>query len=89
MNRKQIKGIGAGLKAAAKSLVTSPTRFRVGEIPIICPICGHDEFDQREILVNTTGMTLFKLDWLNKSACALVCRKCSRMELFAEAPFGR
>lgn len=89
MNRKQIKGIGAGLKAAAKSLVASPTRFCVGELPIVCPICGHDEFDRREMLVNTTGMSFLKLDWLNESACALVCRKCSRIELFARAPSGR
>ncbi len=88
MNEK-VKGIGVGLKAAAKSLVTSPTRFRVGERAIVCPICGHDEFDRREMLINTSGMSFFGMDWLNKSACALVCKKCSRIELFAEAPSRR
>jgi hypothetical protein len=73
--------IGAGLKAAAKSLVTPTTRYRVGDISLICPVCGHDEFDRREMLMN--------MDWLNSSACALVCQNCKRIELFAETPSER
>jgi uncharacterized protein len=84
-----LKGIGAGLKAAAKSLITTPTRFRVREIPIVCPLCGHDEFDQRSMLMNTSGMTFLNMDWLNKSACALICKRCGRIELFAESPEER
>lgn len=81
--------IGAGLKAAAKSLVTPTTRYRVGDISLICPVCGHGEFDRREMLMNTSGMTFMNMDWLNSSACALVCQKCKRIELFAETPSER
>ncbi len=84
-----LKGIGAGLKAAARSLVTTSTRFQAAEVPIVCPICGHDEFNRRSMLMNTSGMTLLGMDWLNSSACALVCQRCSRIELFADSPSER
>lgn len=86
---KSIRSIGAGLRAAARSLATPDTKFGTDASPIVCPMCGHDEFDQRSMLMNTSGMTFFGMDWLNKSACALVCRQCSRIELFAEAPPSR
>jgi predicted nucleic-acid-binding Zn-ribbon protein len=82
-------GIGAGLKAAAKSLVTTSAKYRAGDIPLTCPVCGHDEFDRRSMLMNTSGMTLMGMDWLNDSACALVCQKCRRIELFADTPSER
>lgn len=84
--KNPLVGIGVGLKAAAKSIVTDYSHYRVGDQRIVCPLCGHDKFDQKSMLVNTTGMTLMNLDWLNSSACVLVCRRCSRMELFAETP---
>lgn len=83
---KSLKGITTGLKAAAKSLITKPTKFKVGNICLACPVCGHDEFDRREMQMNTSGMTFMGMDWLNDSACALVCRQCKRIELFAENP---
>ncbi|WP_343218196.1 zinc ribbon domain-containing protein [Haloferula helveola] len=87
--KKTIGGIGAGLKAVAKSLVTPATRFQVGDNPLLCPICRHDEFDRREMLMNTSGMSFMNMDWLNSSACALVCQKCKHIELFAETPSER
>jgi predicted nucleic-acid-binding Zn-ribbon protein len=82
-------GIGAGLKAVAKSIVTPTTQYCVGDISLTCPVCGHDKFDRREMLINTSGMTFLNMDWLNSSACALVCQKCKRIELFAETPSAR
>lgn len=87
--KNKLRSIGAGIQAAAKSLVTATTRFRVGDISVICPLCGHDEFDRKEMLMNTSGMTFMGMDWLNGSACALVCQKCKRIELFAETPSER
>ena len=88
--KKTLLGIEAGLKAAANSIRKDITEdhphFRVGSRRIVCPICRHDKFDQRSMLMNTTGLTMMNLDWLNASACALVCRHCTRIELFAEAP---
>lgn len=83
---KQIRSIGAGLKAAAKSLITPTTRFRIGETPITCPLCRHDEFDRRSMLMDTSGMSFLGVEWLSDSACVLVCKKCKRIELFAETP---
>lgn len=87
--KNSLKGIGAGLKAAAKSLISTPTKFKVGNISLTCPICGHDEFDRREMLMNTSGMSFMGMDWLNSSACALVCQRCKRIELFGESPAER
>jgi predicted nucleic-acid-binding Zn-ribbon protein len=84
--KEKLLGIAAGLKAAATSFTEDHPHFRVGSRRIVCPICGHDEFDQQSMLMNTTGLTLMNLDWLNASACALICRRCTRIELFAEAP---
>ena len=86
---KRFEGIRAGLKAAVESLAATPMRFRVGDIAIKCPVCGHDEFDKKSMLMNTTGMTFMGLDWLNDSACALVCKRCGRIELFADSPEER
>lgn len=90
--KQKLLGIAAGLSAAATSFTQATTEpeenynYRVGARRIICPVCGGDEFDQKSMLINTPGMTLMNLDWLNASACVLVCRQCTRMELFAEAP---
>ncbi|HYF37890.1 MAG TPA: hypothetical protein VD994_21485 [Prosthecobacter sp.] len=88
--KKTLLGIEAGLKAAAKSLSDDLTKdhshLRVGSRRIVCPICGHDEFDQQSMLMNASGMTAMNLDWLNARACVLVRRRCTRMELFTDAP---
>lgn len=81
-----LKGIAAGLSAMGKSLTEDRCHYRVGDARITCPICGYDEFDQRSMLMNTSGMTFMNLDWLNDNACVLVCRSCTRIELFARAP---
>lgn len=54
--------------------------------PVQCPHCGHAEFEQRKVLLNTRGVTFFNFDWLNKGATALTCQKCSRIEWFANEP---
>ncbi|GAA5480720.1 hypothetical protein Hhel01_04249 [Haloferula helveola] len=41
------------------------------------------------MLMNTSGMSFMNMDWLNSSACALVCQKCKHIELFAETPSER
>lgn len=84
--KRRIKILGAGVKAAARSLLASETRYQVKGAPLVCRLCGHDEFDQRPMLINTMGMTFINLDWLNDSACALVCRECHHIELFTQAP---
>jgi predicted nucleic-acid-binding Zn-ribbon protein len=61
-------------------------RFAAGGVPIRCTHCGNDHFEASEILLNTRGLTFLKLDWLNRSATALVCAQCARIQLFAATP---
>jgi hypothetical protein len=61
-------------------------RFRIAGRDVRCPHCAHDLFEARDILLNTRGMTFFRLDWLNRSATALVCANCGLVQLFAASP---
>jgi predicted nucleic-acid-binding Zn-ribbon protein len=51
--------------------------------PLLCLVCGHDEFAQRAIKMQTTGMTFFDLDWLNKDADGAICTACGYVHQFA------
>jgi predicted nucleic-acid-binding Zn-ribbon protein len=53
---------------------------------IVCPNCGHDKFEVREILLNTSAMTFFGFDWANKSASAMICTNCTRIEWYFDKP---
>ena len=66
--------------------VSECRRFEAGGTPILCAHCSNDWFEARQILLNTRGLTFLKLDWLNRSATALVCAKCGRIQLFAVPP---
>jgi predicted nucleic-acid-binding Zn-ribbon protein len=47
-----------------------------------CPICGGTDFDEREVLLSTTGATFLGLDWTNPSATGYICKKCKHIMLF-------
>ena len=51
-------------------------------VEIKCLICKNQFFDERKIQLNTTGMTLFGLDWANKNATVLSCKNCGYMHWF-------
>jgi len=53
---------------------------------IICPVCENDLFNSRDVLLNTPGMTFLGLDWANKSAVALICTKCGKIEWYLQSP---
>ncbi|MDD1750519.1 MAG: hypothetical protein LUO89_11670 [Methanothrix sp.] len=61
-------------------------KFRVQRKVIRCPLCAHNEFDQGTALLNTPGMTFFGLDWANRTATVLCCRRCGRIEWFLRQP---
>ena len=63
----------------------SNTYYVVGK-QVQCPHCGHWEFEKRQVLMNTRGVTFFNLDWLNRGATALTCAKCSHIEWFQDEP---
>lgn len=58
------------------------THFTLAGKPVCCSHCEHTEFDAREILLNTRTATFFNVDWLNRGATALTCRRCAHIEWF-------
>lgn len=51
--------------------------------PLTCVACGSGtRFHQREIKMNTTGMSFFDLDWLNRSADGAICSECGFLHTF-------
>ncbi len=48
-----------------------------------CLNCGGSSFTEREIRMNTAGMTLIGLDWLNKAARGIVCDDCHFVHMFS------
>jgi predicted nucleic-acid-binding Zn-ribbon protein len=59
-----------------------PVTASVGDQPIQCLICAGDQFWDREIKLNTTGMELFDMAWANQSALGLVCASCGYVHEF-------
>jgi hypothetical protein len=49
-----------------------------------CLVCSGTEFAKRTIKLNTTGMTLFGLDWANVAAQGLACLECGHLMEFAD-----
>ena len=47
-----------------------------------CVICGHDSFHHRYAKLNTSILTFFGLDWLNKTADCYVCKSCGYVHWF-------
>ena len=47
-----------------------------------CHVCGGTTFIQREVQLNTAGMSFLDLDWLNRAADGAVCESCGYVHLF-------
>jgi len=60
--------------------------YQVLNKEIVCPVCSNTKFVAKEILLNTSAMTFFGLDWANRQASALVCTNCSRIEWYFNKP---
>ena len=43
---------------------------------LICTVCNHDKFWEKETLMNTPGMTFLGLEWANKKANNYICDNC-------------
>ncbi|MBQ0866975.1 hypothetical protein KBZ21_34055 [Streptomyces sp. A73] len=57
----------------------------VGPHQLLCPLCRGTLFWDREVQLNTAGMSFLNLDWANASATGVQCADCSRLELFADS----
>jgi hypothetical protein len=51
-----------------------------------CQHCDGHLFIEGRAQLNTAGMTLFNLDWANRSAATLTCTACGRIEWFLADP---
>ena len=49
---------------------------------INCLICGNQSFDRRPAQLNTSTLSFFGLDWLNKTADCYVCKSCGYIHWF-------
>ena len=63
-----------------------PIQYTLDGRTIMCPLCGGDRFVLGHAQLNTAGMTLFGLDWANRSATTLACAECGRLEWFLQPP---
>jgi len=61
-------------------------RYSAGGMPISCPCCQNNTFKLDFRQLNTSGMSLFGLDWANKSAAILICKRCTHISWFMSEP---
>lgn len=66
----------------AKAPGGQDSELYLGDRRIGCVVCGATRFDHREVLMNTSGLTFFDLDWANKSAAGAICRACGYVHTF-------
>ena len=59
--------------------------MRVNGHPLICPHCRGTSFQHKKILLNTKGMALLDLEFLNNNSDTFTCTGCGRIEWFKEA----
>jgi uncharacterized protein len=78
------RAVKAGLQGARSHF--GPGRFAAAGVQVRCNHCKGEVFESQEAQMNTAGMTLLKLDWMNRSGTALVCTGCGLIQWFAGAP---
>ncbi|XID93582.1 hypothetical protein ACF3MZ_03335 [Paenibacillaceae bacterium WGS1546] len=61
-------------------------KFVAGGASVTCPCCGNDTFDKDYRQLNSRGATFLGLDWANRNATILVCKRCSYIMWFMEEP---
>ena len=49
-----------------------------------CIVCNHNLFWLGRSQLNTTILTFFKLDWLNRTAAHVACANCGHMAWFKQ-----
>ena len=71
-----------GLSRRFQTRYEDDCEYEIAGKTVTCSHCGSTDFDEREGKVNTTGLTLLDLDWANRSALVLVCKRCGHLEWF-------
>jgi hypothetical protein len=62
--------------------MSEANQFEIGGHPLRCAHCGHDTFYTRSSLLNTRGLTLLKLDYLDEAAQNYICARCGYIMWF-------
>jgi predicted nucleic-acid-binding Zn-ribbon protein len=57
---------------------------QVGARKLTCTVCGHQQFHERNSLLNTRAATFFKVDWANKEATNYICAQCGYIFWFLD-----
>jgi len=60
--------------------------FAVDGRDIRCVQCGNKTFERGTAQLNTAVLTFLDLDWANRSAYILSCKKCSHTMWFLKEP---
>ena len=84
--------IGLGIfRAAEDKSVAGPRlmsdldgHYKVLGKRVVCPHCGQDVFEAREILLNAWLLSLLSLEWLDAGSTLLVGQKCGRLTWFSQ-----
>ena len=63
--------------------------YEAGGITISCPRCGNTKFHKSKAQLNTKEMTLWGLDFLDRSAKILHCRQCGYIRWFGKPLLNR
>lgn len=58
-----------------------PYRLSNGQ-ELACVVCKNNRFERASWKLQTTGMTMFNLDWANRDATCLVCTACDYIHWF-------
>lgn len=80
--------LGGALRAFVEGVASQfrAARFSAGGKRLACSHCGNELFEERSAVVNTRGLTLVGLDWLDKGATVLVCTGCGLLHWFRSCP---
>jgi predicted nucleic-acid-binding Zn-ribbon protein len=59
------------------------SHLRAREPSFRCLICGGEQFWDRTVQLNTSGMEFLGIEWANESATGLICTDCGYVHEFA------
>ncbi len=59
-----------------------PKEIEVQGKKLFCGHCNNTFFYHKRVLLNTSLMSLFSMDWLNRSASTFTCSHCYKMHWF-------
>lgn len=79
-----LQNVQYALDQARKAM--GPGHYELAGKPITCPHCQNDIFEAGDAQLNTSTMSFFNLDWLNKSVTVLVCTACGQIQWFSKRP---